>query len=342
MRQLAFSKLLLISFGLHASAISLFSYASETADQNGIIFSFPEQQVAKELLSRPDTYTTTASAFDRKVRMQVAQDPGTQNYLKFIAAQVLPWKESERKTIQAAIDNLRPQLNALSITLEDPVNLIHTTGKEESGAAYTRGNEIVFPKRELAGNPKSKTKLLAHELFHVISRQHPDLRDHLYQLIGFEKSNPIQLPASLSPLRITNPDAPVIEHVMQLRLDSGDSVHIAPMLIAKSDYDEDGASSLFAYLTFKLMQVHQTPDGWVAEQKEGEPVFHSPKTLDFHRQIGKNTGYIIHPEEILADNFALIMTNGKVTDTWLTEKMKSAIKTHFEHTDSVPAKNDNP
>ena len=92
----------------------------------------------------------------------------------------------------------------------------------------------------------------------------------------------------------------------------------------------------FTLQEIKQLRAHERTD------KEGEPVFHSPKTLDFHRQIGKNTGYIIHPEEILADNFALIMTNGKVTDTWLTEKMKSVIKTHFEHTDIVPAKNDNP
>jgi hypothetical protein len=27
----------------------------------------------------------------------------------------------------------------------------------------------------------------------------------------------------------------------------------------------------------------------------------------FYEQVGENTGYIIHPEEILADNFALLM-----------------------------------
>ncbi len=27
----------------------------------------------------------------------------------------------------------------------------------------------------------------------------------------------------------------------------------------------------------------------------------------FYEQVGRNTGYIIHPEEILADNFALLV-----------------------------------
>ncbi|MBK8557502.1 MAG: hypothetical protein IPL65_17900 [Lewinellaceae bacterium] len=29
---------------------------------------------------------------------------------------------------------------------------------------------------------------------------------------------------------------------------------------------------------------------------------------DFYRQIKDNTGYIIHPDEIIADNFSFIMT----------------------------------
>ena len=27
----------------------------------------------------------------------------------------------------------------------------------------------------------------------------------------------------------------------------------------------------------------------------------------FHEKIGRNTGYILHPEEVLADNFALMV-----------------------------------
>ncbi|MFM8372557.1 MAG: hypothetical protein ACKOCO_09230, partial [Bacteroidota bacterium] len=32
---------------------------------------------------------------------------------------------------------------------------------------------------------------------------------------------------------------------------------------------------------------------------------------DFFRQIRENTGYIIHPDEVLADNFAFIMREKK-------------------------------
>ncbi len=314
---------------LQTAFLTLLSDAKTADDSPTITFLFPKQEAAKQLLSQNDAYTATASAFDRKVRMGVTKDPGVAKYLEFVAAQVKPWTPQDRASIQTAIAKLELPLKNLSIKLESPVNLIHTTGREESGAAYTRGNEIIFPKGELNANPSSQTRLMAHELFHVISRQHPILRDQLYELIGFDKANPIELPERLAPLRITNPDAPVIEHVMRITLSPERSVHVAPMLVAKSDYKANGPANLFAYLSFKLMQVKQTPEGWIADQKDGAPIFHSANNADFRRQIGKNTNYIIHPEEILADNFALIMTNGKVVDSWLTEKMKTVIKAYY-------------
>ncbi|HBV61786.1 MAG TPA: hypothetical protein DEF45_02075 [Rhodopirellula sp.] len=313
-----------------AAVLPLASYANPADDSTGITFLFPEQKAAERLLSQTDAYTDTASAFDRKVRMGLAKDPGIAKFLEFVAAQVKPWSPDNKKNMHAAIAQLQTPLKSLSIKLDAPVHLIYTTGKEESGAAYTRGNEIVFPETELNANKRVPTRLMAHELFHVISRQHPILRDELYKLIGFKRANPIQLPKKLTPLRITNPDAPVIEHVMQITLSRGQAIHIAPMLLAKSDYNANGPANLFAYLSFKLMQVTQTPDGWIAEEDDGDAIFHSPNTADFRRQIGNNTNYIIHPEEILADNFALIMTNGNVVDSWLTEQMKTVIKTYFD------------
>ncbi len=330
MRQFALCIFHIAFCGLQTALVALPCTATNDDNPSGITFLFPEQEAAKQLLSQTDAYTDTASPFDRKVRMGVNKDPGITQYLEFVAAQVKPWTAEDQSNIQNAISKLQSPLKNLSIKLDAPVNLIHTTGREESGAAYTRGNEIIFPKGELNANAKSQTRLMAHELFHVISRHHPILRDRLYALIGFNKANPIKLPESISSLRITNPDAPVIEHVMQLTLAPGRSVHIAPMLVAKSDYIEDGPANLFAYLSFKLMQVKRSSDGWVADQEDGAAIFHSPNTADFRRQIGKNTSYIIHPEEILADNFALIMTNGRVVDSWLTEKMKAEIKMYFE------------
>ena len=68
------------------------------------------------------------------------------------------------------------------------------------------------------------------------------------------------------------------------------------------------------------------PQGWRAVLVDGQPVLHEASVPDFHRQIGSNTGYIIHPEEILADNFAALVTGAEVNDAWLTEAIAQTLE----------------
>jgi len=294
-----------------------------------IEFQFADVETSRALLGQEDVYTNALSPFDRKVRMGVQEDPGTKAHLEFLADQAQAWSPEPTAAVEAAIKAIHEPLMSLGIKLKTPISLIHTTGREEAGAAYTRGNEIILPPQETGTKSNPPTRLLAHELFHVISRQHPQLRDQLYELIGFKKANPIQLPASIAHLKITNPDAPIIEHVIQLKLSPEQTVTVAPVLIARHDYRADSKKGLFGYLSFKLMQVTATPDGWGPELGDQGPVYHSPQNPDFARQIGRNTGYIIHPEEILADNFSLLVTGGNITDRWLTDQIRDTMKTYF-------------
>ena len=51
------------------------------------------------------------------------------------------------------------------------------------------------------------------------------------------------------------------------------------------------------------------------------------QTPSYLEQIGKNTGYIIHPDEILADNFIqLVKENKKVPTPKIIEQMQSVLK----------------
>ena len=46
----------------------------------------------------------------------------------------------------------------------------------------------------------------------------------------------------------------------------------------------------------------------------------------FFEQVGRNTDYIIHPEEILAENFALLMIGKRdVASPEILDKMRSAL-----------------
>ena len=95
---------------------------------------------------------------------------------------------------------------------------IKTTGNEEGGAAYTRANAIVLPEAEMTAPVEKIRKTISHELFHVLSRANPDLREKLYAAIGFVKCDEVAFPLELKSRKLTNPDAPKNDHCILLQV----------------------------------------------------------------------------------------------------------------------------
>lgn len=189
------------------------------------------------------------------------------------------------------------------------IHFIQTTGREEGNAPYTRGNAIIVPSGTVRRPAAQLTGMLAHEVFHLLSRSNPALRDRLYAAIGFEPCGEVRHPATLADRRITNPDAPINAHAIEVSLD-GERVHGVPILFSTSPtYDAERGGEFFAYLKFELLLVERTPNGGhrVLTDATGPRMVPIEKVTGFHEKIGRNTGYILHPEEVLADNFALIV-----------------------------------
>src|SRR5436190_7638848 len=89
-------------------------------------------------------------------------------------------------------------------------------------------------------------RLLLHELFHLFSRHDGAVRAKLYRIISFELCEPIELPASLAPRRITNPDAPLIDCTIELTAADGKTYVGAPVLYSSTkQYDAARGSTLF-------------------------------------------------------------------------------------------------
>ncbi len=63
--------------------------------------------------------------------------------------------------------------------------------------------------------------------------------------------------------------------------------------------------------------------------KDGEPLVLDPKnTPAFHDQIGKNTSYNFHPDEILAENFVhLVMQSKELPTPKIIEQMRAKLGT---------------
>jgi hypothetical protein len=94
-------------------------------------------------------------------------------------------------------------------------------------------------------------------------------------------------------------------------------------------YDVQRGGEFFAYIKLQFL---------VMEKEIGSAklkmVFDgsSPKVVGVERlsgfmeQIGRNTNYIIHPEEILADNFALlVLGEQKVPSPEIPQRMKEVL-----------------
>ena len=278
---------------------------------------------ARTLLSKEDATTRQWSRFDYEARL--GKKGGTrQELMRFIADQARDWSKEDKQRMQEAADSLNSHIKALnlSLTLPQEIRILKTTMAEEGGAGgYTRMDYIVVEEQIARMKSQQASYLLAHELFHVLTRNNPDFREKMYKLIGFNiVPEEFEVPADLRDVVITNPDVNRFDSYARFRIKSEERP-CAMLIYANKPYE---GGSFFNYLTIGLMPLK---DG-KAEQKDGKTVIYGIKDAEnFFEQVGRNTNYIINPEEILAENFAFLLTRKPVTGTpELIEKMRQALQ----------------
>ena len=287
---------------------------------------FASQQEAAELLGRSDIYTRSMSEYDRQSRMKSANKVDESTFRQFAASQAEGWAQDEVRKLTSILEKLRERLKSLRLRLPARVLLIKTSGLEEGNAPYCRSPAIVLPAGKLRLDQGPLLRLLAHELFHLLSSGNPELQDELYKIVGFHRCDRIQLPPTVRNRRITNPDAPIIRHYIQLDIE-GQSVTAVPVLFASVARYEEGQGNFFKYLQFRLLQISNREGSWEPTLESGKPKYFDPRaTPSFLKQIGKNTSYIIHPEEILAENFVeLVMETPNLKSPEIVEDMRAIL-----------------
>lgn len=284
---------------------------------------FVDAAEARKLLQIEDATTHQWSRFDYESRL--GRNGATkQELIEFITEQALDWTDEDKQKLQEAASELNALINEqqLNLPLPKEVKILKTTLKEEGGAGgYTRKDYIVLESNIANYRSATMKHLLAHELFHILTRNHPAFREKLYQCIGFKISpKEFEYPADLMDLRITNPDVNRFDSYATFSI-KGEKKDCGMVIYASSPYK---GGVFFNYLTLKLVPIK---DG-KAEQKDGKTVTYSiEEAEDFFEKIGKNTGYVIDPEEALADNFADILVNRtEVPNPEVQERIRKALK----------------
>ncbi len=289
-------------------------------------FATPEE--GRAVLTADDPFTASLSRFDLQCRLKTDKDVTLADWKQFVAEHVRPWEPAEIDTITQSLERLRNRLADLRLPLPSPLRLVRTTGDEESNAAYTRGTSIVLPTKVMKYDSTQLDRLLAHELFHLLSRQDAAARAKLYPIIGFELCEPIELPPSLAPRRITNPDAPLIDCTISLKTKDGQIVTAAPVLYSQSkQYEAQRGASLFQAFVFRLLVVQRKSNRWQPVLVKDQPIVINPREEpEFYEKVGQNTNYIIHPDEILADNFVrLVMHDEAVPTPRIIDQMRRVL-----------------
>jgi len=299
--------------------------ASVAAEGFSDKISFVDAKKAKQMLTQEDEFTKSWSQFDIDSRMNKTGSSKEQLF-DFITQQVRSWTLEEQQKIKAIAKAVDQKIveQQFQIDFPDHIYFIKTTGNEEGGAAgYTRSNYIVIKEELLAGEAESFQKLIIHELFHVLSRSNSDFRKQMYSVIGFTITNEIGYPESLAPFRITNPDAPQTDNFIALTVD-GKSVDCMMVLFADRNYSGGG---FFDYLNVGFLRLEGKHKKSIFLQDEAPVIYGMKEVSGFFEQVGKNTQYIIHPEEIMAENFVIALENKTdIPDQQIVDQVKEILR----------------
>ncbi len=318
----------IVVYGLVLGAVGASGAQVKLSGDASVTFATADE--GRKILTARDDFIRALSPFDRAARVKTAGDVSEKEFLEFVGRSVLDWTEVEKTSVVSALEQLKASFDRPALPWPKVIYLVKTTGKEEGGAAYTRDQALILPQNMLTPHRPVNPRLIAHELFHILSRSNPGLRDRLYQAIGFVKCSEIEFPEALRNRKITNPDAPANDHCIRVQI-AGANVWAVPIIFSRTErYDVARGGEFFFYIQSQLLLVDRE-----GNSPNAKPMYAALQRLrlvgfgevsGFYEQVGRNTEYIIHPEEILADNFAmLVMGDQNVPSPEILKKLQDVL-----------------
>ena len=279
----------------------------ETTELSLININYSSREEGKYLISLHDTYINNLTPFDLEARCGF-KDATKYDYLLLCRDNVLNWTDDEVSKINVIfmeIDSKFKQ-HGMAIPYIENINLVKTTSLEEGGAmGYTRGYTIYLAENTLNKPDGSIREIITHELFHVLTRSSLSFKQEMYSIIGFTA---LDKAVDLTNLNrrssfVSNPDVSNLCSYIELK-DQDEEKHRLMMTTLASCYYHGG--SFFKYIQPYFLELDIKCNVMTNEENYPfiEPIY-GKYYQEFIRKVGRNTGYMVNPEEILAENFRM-------------------------------------
>jgi hypothetical protein len=293
---------------------------SKTYNLGLFTLSFDEDKIAEDLLLNSDDYLVRMTPNERAIRMLSSRtDITLQEFQKHVVEQIKKWSDDEIKKVLDDFTKIIKLLLPYKIVYPKILHLVKTSGEEDirEAGAYCRRDTIVLPQKTI---DRGSYNTLLHEMYHVQSQCDHHKRKLLYNIVGFEEVNEIKLPPELEKERLTIPDAPKINTVIRLTLKENNSkIYATPVLL----YNAERGEGFFNRLYIKLLVIEKKEEWCYVTKNDGAIIIDINDCTDFDSQVGSNTRYNFHPEEILADNFRFMLAGIQVKTPKIIEEMKN-------------------
>jgi len=270
-----------------------------SAGERKISYTIASREEGKKIMLANNEYFDKLIPNDLEYRMHRTR-VSVAEFRAFCADQVLDFTPSEVSVLKQIMDTLEKLFKERAPSLPpQKVTFIKTTMEEEGGAlAYTHKMEIYLGDIFTKESPESIMRTICHEMWHCISRYHPELRRKLYALINFKiADHDYPIPDDIKDLSLTDPD--VMHHdASAIFVVKGRRLECFCAVCTTERFRDGDKEPFFSKLLPVLVATNGM--GWFS--------FGYASNRD--EVFGENTGYTIDPEECIADNFSYAICFG--------------------------------
>ncbi|MCF2737770.1 hypothetical protein [Bacteroides caecigallinarum] len=277
--------------------------------QKKISYRFATKAEAQMLITDIDNFTNKLNSLDINLRLG-KEDGRKSELLRLAMNETLNWSDEDKKKITAAFKSLQAKIDKQKLKIKYPheIVLVKTSMKEEMNVtAYTRKNWIALGEDFINKATKDNLEyLLAHEMFHLLTRSDKNFKKSVYSVIGFEVTDrELFFPIDIVERKISNPDIEQYDSYAEFTID-GTKQKCSMIIYSDKAYTTGGLGD---YLNVGLIPLD---DNLIPLRTDGKTIIYGiDKAEDFYDKVGRNTKYTINPEEILADNFAYLLIQKK-------------------------------